>query len=162
MQNMADTFYATLRDRLASVNAGRVVAVRGQLRPAVVVDENEMPEQATDAGVFHLRWGARRTDRGGALPMVTAECVITFRSSGADAQSILARGRQRNAMCAELDAMLLPAMAVKKAFSGSGAVAMATNIFWCEQGERVVKEKGELLETTATVLVMSYLEEGER
>ena len=161
MQNMMDTFYVTLRDRLATVNAGRVVAVRGQVRPAVVVDENEMPERGLDAGVFHLQWGERKTDRSGALPMQMAECVIAFRSSGADAQSTLTRGREMNAMCAELDAILLPVVALKKSFSESGAVVMATNVFWCEQGERVVKSKGELLETTATVLVMSYAEEGE-
>lgn len=161
MQNMMDTFYVTLRDRLEAVNPERVVAVRGQVRPAVVVDENEMPERAVDAGVFHVQWGARETDRSGTIPLETARCVITFRSSGANAQSTLTRGREMNAMCAELDAMLLPSVAVKKTFSDGDAVEMAMNIFWCEQGERVMKVKGELLEMTATVLVMAYLEEGE-
>lgn len=161
MQNAKDTFYVTLRDRLAAVNASRTVSVRGQVRPAVVVDENEMPERDADAGVFHLQWGDVSTERAGAVLLDAMECRIVFRASGANALSTLTRGREMSAMQAELDAMLLPAWAVKKRFSEDGAVAMGTNVFWCEVGERVVKVKEALLEATAVVTVMAYREEGE-
>ena len=42
MQNAKDTFYVTLRDRLAAVNPARTMLVRGVIRPGLLVEENEL------------------------------------------------------------------------------------------------------------------------
>ena len=42
MQNAKDTFYVTLRDRLAAVNPARTMVLRGVTRPGVLVEENEL------------------------------------------------------------------------------------------------------------------------
>ena len=42
MQSAKDTFYVTLRDRLAALNPARTVVVRGMVRPGVLVEENEL------------------------------------------------------------------------------------------------------------------------
>jgi hypothetical protein len=42
MQRAKDTFYITLRDRIAALNPARTVLVRGVVRPAVLVEENEL------------------------------------------------------------------------------------------------------------------------
>ena len=41
MQFTKDTFYITLRNRLAALNPARVITLNGLTRPAVVVAENE-------------------------------------------------------------------------------------------------------------------------
>jgi hypothetical protein len=41
MQFTKDTFYITLRDRLAALNPSRMITLNGVTRPAVVVAENE-------------------------------------------------------------------------------------------------------------------------
>lgn len=73
MQNAKDTFYLTLRDRLAALNPGRTVQVRGALRPAIVVAENELEQDdAALLEAFVLTWKITTIDstepRGCALP----------------------------------------------------------------------------------------------
>lgn len=162
MQSAKDTFYIALRDRLAKVNATRTTTVRGQTRPAVVVDENEIPDREADQGVFHLKWGQRTTDRSGALPLDILECEISYSARGGDALSVLARGRQMDAMDAELSAMLHPPLAQKMQFDATGSSPMQTNIFWCEEGQRALTVKDDTLTRVVRVAVMSYREGGER
>ncbi len=43
MQATKDSFYLTLRDRLAQADPGRTITVDGITRPAIVVVENDKP-----------------------------------------------------------------------------------------------------------------------
>ena len=56
MQNAKDTFYVTLRDRLAALNPARTMVVRGVTRPGVLVEENELVSAYEPVDVFCLRW----------------------------------------------------------------------------------------------------------
>ncbi len=68
MQDARDTFYVALRGRLAAINPDRTIVVRGQVRPGILVEENELrsPMQPTvrramaawTAGVCSPRWMA--------------------------------------------------------------------------------------------------------
>lgn len=47
MQSTKDTFYVALRTALATVNPARTISLMGQVRPAIVVAENEAPSALT-------------------------------------------------------------------------------------------------------------------
>ncbi len=57
MQNARDTFYVTLRDRLAAVNPARTIVLRGVTRPGVLVEENELVSAYQPVDAFCLRLG---------------------------------------------------------------------------------------------------------
>ena len=65
MQFAKDSFYVTLRERLAEVNPARTTVVDGVLRPAVVVGENESSDIAALDGTFRLSWGECANVGGG-------------------------------------------------------------------------------------------------
>jgi len=50
MQNAKDTFYVMLQSRLAALNPARTIVVRSQVRPGILVDENELPTAAIPLG----------------------------------------------------------------------------------------------------------------
>ena len=60
------------------------------------------------------------------------------------------RGRTLATMRAELNAMLMPAQAVKTSYAGAAPVAAATPVFWsAADGEQVKETAGELSMTCA-------------
>jgi len=168
MQNAKDTFYEVLRGRLAAINPERTVVLRGVVRPAVVVDENELLSSFTLPDCFHLRWSDAAAVEAGELPLVTLSCEIEYETAGSAGNGGMDRGRALAAMDAELFAALTqtPANAPKKNFAGlaiGAAVAyMQTNLWWgpVELGKTTVKN--DRMARTATVSVMSYQEAGER
>jgi hypothetical protein len=154
MQNTKDTFYVTLRDRLAVRNPARTCVVRGQRRPAVVVEENELPTVNVAKGVYRLRWTKRSTDLQQPMPLDTAVCEIRYTADSYE----LHRGREIDAMDLDLDAILQPCTIAKRSFASAGAVTMGTNIFWQETEARSTAKDGDRL---AVVAVSAYREEGD-
>lgn len=161
MQDAKDTFYVTLRDRLVAVNADRTVAVRGQVRPAVVVDENEEPMQRVDAGVFHLQWSDVSMDARPGLLLESALCRVVYRSRSDAGGSELARGRELVAMHEELTGMLQPSSVPEQRFSESGVEMLRGRVWWFEEGRRAVTDNDGSVQAVATVRVMSRREIGE-
>ena len=86
VQLAKDTFYACLQGRIAANNPARTVVVRGQLRPGVVVAENELPGTAADgiapADAFCLRWTDLRIDTRAAMPLIAQTCEIRYATDG--------------------------------------------------------------------------------
>ncbi|MGA8163104.1 MAG: hypothetical protein WCB76_20015, partial [Acidobacteriaceae bacterium] len=62
MQNAKDTFYLTLRNRLATVNPARTMTLRSVSRPGILVEDAEpfIPQPQLDA--FTLRWTSLQAD----------------------------------------------------------------------------------------------------
>jgi len=167
MQDARDTFFVALRTRLAAINPDRTIVLRGQVRPGVLVEENELPTAFQPTDAFTLHWTAMTVDAG-PLPLVTMECQINYATDGTSGNGGMDRGRLLGAMDGELTAALLTETqsAVKKNFSGvagtgAAAVAMSTNIFWSSPRFAPAKTSGERLERTATVQLFSYQEAGE-
>lgn len=164
MQNAKDTFYEVLRDRVAEVSAGLTVVVRGVLRPAVVVEENEVVSSAELRDCFRLRWTGLRVDAG-AAPLVAMQCEIRYATAGSAGG--LDRGRALAAMDATLAAAVgkAPQSAVKKDFSalagGGAAVALSSSVWWSDVAFGALAEDAGELKRTATVEVWSYREAGE-
>ena len=167
MQNAKDTFYEVLRGKLAVLNPGRTIVLRGVVRPGVLVEENELVSALALPDCFRLRWMESSVDANGALPSVTQQCEIEYETAGTAFNGGMDRGRLLSAMDGELQAALnlLPRSATKVNYAGlangSAAVAMATNVWWGEAsfGKTVVKQ--DRLLRTATVSLMSYQEAGE-
>jgi hypothetical protein len=167
MQNAKDTFYVTLRDRLAAVNPARTMVVRGVTRPGVRVEENELTSADVPTGVFSLRWGSLKVDAAGALPLVAMGCEIRYCTDGDSGNGGMDRGRLLAGMDAELVAAVnaAPQNMGKMNFSGSGVgvagASMGTNVFWGDVAFGAVMVDGERLERVATVEVWAYQEADE-
>jgi hypothetical protein len=167
MENTRDTFYVTLRNRLAALNPGRTMVLRGTVRPGVLVEENELATTFQPVDAFCLHWTDMRVDPVGALPLVTMECEIRYATDGSAGNGGMDRGRLLAAMDGELAAALgtQPRYAVKTNYAGVSAgvapVAMATNVFWGDVAFAAVVTRGERVERVATVEIFSYQEAGE-
>ena len=170
MQNAKDTFYVTLRDRVAAGNAGRTVVVRGVVRPGVLVEENELASAYVPVDAFVLRWLGAKVDAQGALPLVAMTCEVRYGTDGSSGNGGMDRGRLLAGMDAELVAAVStsPRSAGKMNYAGLAAaggtgvaVAMGTNVFWGDAifGPAVVER--ERLMRVATVEVFAYQEAGE-
>jgi hypothetical protein len=169
MQNARDTFYVTLRDRLAAVNPARTMVLRGVTRPGVLVEENELASAAQPANVFCLHWTGLSVNAQGALPLVTMSCQIQYATDGDAGHGGMDRGRLLSAMDAELVAAVsaAPQNTVKMNYvasaggSGRAPVAMATDVFWGDVVFGAAVVNAERLERVATVEVFCYQEAGE-
>jgi len=169
MQNARDTFYVTLRDRLAAVNPARTMVLRGVTRPGLLVEENELVSAYQPVDAFCLSWTGLSVDVQGVLPLVTMVCEVRYATDGDSGNGGMDRGRLLSAMDAELVAALgeAPQNVVKMDYvaaaggSGLAPVAMATNVFWGDVVFGAVVVNGERLERVATVEVFTYQEAGE-
>jgi hypothetical protein len=169
MQNARDSFYVTLRDRLAAVNPARTMVLRGVTRPGVLVEENELASAYQPVDAFCLRWTGLNVDAQSNLPLATMVCEIRYATDGDSGNGGMDRGRLLSAMDGELVAALsatpqnTPKLNYVAAAGGSGRapVAMATNVFWSDAAFGAAVADGERLERVATVEVFSYQEAGE-
>ena len=167
MQNAKDTFYITLQQRLAALNPARTLVVRGVIRPASLVEENELPTAAEPTDAFRLHWTALAVDAQSPMPLVAMECAIDYSTDGTEANGGMDRGRRLASMDAELAAALAqtPHSAPKLNYTAAGPgiapTAMATRIFWAAPVFSPAKAINERLARTATVQVFAYQEAGE-
>jgi hypothetical protein len=168
MQDARDSFFVALRTRLAAINPERTIVLRGQVRPGVLVEENELPTAFQPTDAFTLHWTAMTVDASSPLPLVAMECQINYATDGTSGNGGMDRGRLLGAMDGELTAALVTETqsAIKKNFSGvagtgAPAVTMSTNIFWSTPRFAPAKTSGERLERTAIVEVFAYQEAGE-
>ena len=165
MQNAKDTFYLTLRDRLAAVNPARTMALRGVTRPGSLVEENELTTAMLPVNAFCLRWTGLKISARMAMPLVQMQCEIRYCTDGNAGNGGMDRGRLLAAMDAELMAAVNadPQHVAKSKYAAgfvTGAV-METNVFWGDVDFADVVTQNERLERVATVEVFAYQEEGE-
>lgn len=161
MQSAKDSFYVMLRDRVAGINPGRTVVIRGVSRPAVLVAENELATTFFAADAFWLRWPELSIDSSEGL--VRMRCEIRYATDGMVGNGGMDRGRLLAEMDVELATALRrqPQNAGKAAYSSSGATALATNVFWVDPVFGKLGAEGERMSRTAVVEVFAYQEAGE-
>ena len=159
MQHARDTFYVTLRDRLAALNPERTIAVRGLSRPGVLVRENELATDLVMTDIFGLRWSGLRVAGDGALPLAVMECEIAYATDGTGGAAGMDRGQLLGAMDAELFQALTtePMHVAKVDYSGPPAV-MGSDVFWGAPVFQAAAARGEQVGRTATVEVWCYVE----
>jgi hypothetical protein len=132
MQFTKDTFYITLRDRLAVLNPGRTIRLNGVTRPAVVVAENEVVipvKPQPDA--FYIEWGAAQAvpQQTGRHAIFSLECLISYHTFGT-VQSGVDRGRTLAELDTELICMCQPAVASKLDYTQTPPADLGTSIVW--------------------------------
>jgi hypothetical protein len=163
MQNIKDSFYVALRDRLAVQNPERVVTVHGVARPGIVVLENEMPTAAALlAEVFYLRWGEVRSVGpvdGAPQPLLRLTCEITCCVEGTQALSHQDRGRALGRCDGDLLAVCHPARAPLQDFSQTPIEEREQNVFWSRPQLGAIEADGRRLRRTATIEVFAFAEE---
>ena len=161
MQNAKDTFYVTLRNRLALVNPNRTMLLRGVQRPGIMVEEAEAVVPMLSPDVFVLRWTALQADVN--LPLALAEmgCEILYTTGGTQAASGLDRGRALEEMDAEVLSILSPLSTPKMNYVQSPVQQLNTLVFWTAANftpEVTVRDR---LTRSARVMVFAYQEPGE-
>jgi hypothetical protein len=162
MQNAKDTFYITLRNRLATVNPQRTMTMRGVVRPGILVEEAESPAAQLPTDVFVLRWTKFTAD--GQLPSILTNmtCEIHYTTAGTQGNAGLDRGRALEEMDDELLRMLWPASTPKMNYTQSPTAQMNTNIFWSQAMFASETTSRERVGRVATIEVFAFQEQGEQ
>lgn len=167
MQNAKDTFYEVLKSRIAAANPERTIALRGAVRPGVLVEENELVTAITIPDCFRLRWLDATVDPANALPVATLTCEVMYETAGTPGVGGLDRGRLLTEMDAELTAAVnaCPQNALKQNYAalatGGSATALTTNIWWSNVVLGPLVVKADRIGRVAKVTVMSCEEAGE-
>ena len=161
MQNAKDSFYVSLRTRLAALNPARTLLLRGAVRPGILVEEAEAPFAQLPSDVFILRWLGLGADTNLASTMAAEECEIVYQTCGTQSFGGLDRGRSLSQMDEELLAILQPFYAPKFNYSAQPPMPMLTNVFWDEPVFAPIITQRDRLARSARVLVYSYQEQGE-
>ncbi len=161
MQNAQNTFYITLRNRMAALNPGRTILLRGVTRPGILVESNELVQAEPYSDIFILRWIGLQCDPYLPEVLQQMECEIEYVTEGTTANLGMDRGQLLAEMDAELVAMLSPNAATKLNYAQTPPTLMETQLFWTEATFKPVKIVRDRLSRTATVFVFSYQEPGE-
>jgi hypothetical protein len=162
MQNAQNTFYITLRNRLAALNPNRTIYLRGVTRPGILVESNELVTPRPPSDVFVVRWTGLRNDPYLPAVLVQMECEIEYVTEGDAGKLGMDRGASLTEMDAELVSILQPASTQKMSYTQSPATPMETQIFWTEATFEPVEIERDRLLRTATISVFSYKEPGEQ
>lgn len=162
MQNAQNTFYITLRNRLAALNPNRTIYLRGVTRPGILVESNELVTAQPPSDVFVLRWLGLHNDPYLSEVLLQMECEIEYMTEGTSGNFGMDRGAMLTEMDAELMSLLQPNTSQKMSYAQSPATAMETQIFWTEATFQPVKVERDRLLRTAMVSVFSYEEPGEQ
>jgi hypothetical protein len=162
MQNAKDTFYVTLRNRLAALNAARTVTLRAVSRPGILVQDAEapMPQPVLDA--FTVSWTGLAADL--QMPAILAQltCEIQYATAGTQGNTGLDRGRALEQMDYELLSILYPYSAQKMNYAQTPAAAMQTMVFWSEPEFSPAVPLRDRLSRTAKVMIFAFQEGGEQ
>lgn len=161
MQNAQNTFYITLRNRLATLNPNRTIFLRGVTRPGILVESNELVLAESYSDVFILRWLGLQSDPYLPEVLQQMECEIEYLTEGTQANLGMDRGQLMAAMDAEMMTLLTPNTATKLNYAQNPPTELETQIFWTEATFNPVKIVRDRLLRTATVSVFSYQEPGE-
>ena len=161
MQNAKDTFYITLRNRLATLNSARVMILRSVTRPGILVEESEAPAATLPLDIFVLRWTAMQTDTQLSSTLAQMECEIHYATAGTQNNSGLDRGRALEEMDYEISQLLSPLYAQKMNYTTTTATSMETNVFWTEAAFSPTVTTRDQVSRIATVKVFAFQEAGE-
>jgi len=161
MQNAKDTFYITLRSRLATVNPARVMTLRSVSRPGILVADAEppMPQPILDA--FSLSWTGLEADLQLPAILVQMTCEIQYSTAGTVLNAGLDRGRTLEEMDYEILKLLYPYSAQKMNYAQNPAVAMDTMVFWSEPQFGPAVTLRDRLSRSVRVTVFAFQEQGE-
>ena len=161
MQNAQNTFYITLRNRLAALNPNRTIYLRGVTRPGILVESNELVTAEPPSNVFVVRWTGLRADPYLAEVLTQMECEIEYMTEGTSGNIGSDRGTLLTEMDAELLSVLQPQQVQKTDYSVTPPAAMGTRVSWTGPVFEPVARERDRLVRKAEITVVSYEEAGE-
>ena len=162
MENAKDTFYITLRNRLATVNPDRTLILRAVTRPGILVEEAEAPVAELPLDVFVLRWTKLEADTQLPSILTRMTCEIHYATAGSQNNAGFDRGRALEAMDDELLQLLCPSFAQKMSYTQTPATQMGTLVFWSQAIFTPATTVRERMGRMATVDVFAFQEQGEQ
>jgi hypothetical protein len=162
MQNTKDTFYMTLRSRLASMNPARTMTLRAVTRPGILVSEAESPMVQPLLDAFALNWTGMEADLQLPAILVRMTCEVRYSTAGTQTNAGLDRGRALEEMDYEVLRSLYPYSAQKMNYATTPATAMGTMVFWSEPEFGPTVTQRDCLSRTVKVTVFAFQEEGEQ
>jgi len=173
MQFTKDTFYITLRDRLAAFNPALTIMLNGVARPAVVAAENELVVPVRpQPDAFYLEWGPAQAvpQQTGDRALFALECLVSYHTFGT-VESGVDRGRSLAALDTALITICQPGTTPKLDYTQTPPAGLGTNIVWSvpqlgkvtgsesPRGEALPRgSSGVRLERTASVKVFFFAE----
>ena len=159
MQATKDSFYLTLRDRLAQAYPGRTITVDGITRPAIVVVENDRPSvTAQQHDAFCLEWGEGRAVRPAISTLMAMTCTLWYASAGTEQNGGLDRGRALGELESELLGVCTPAMTRKNDYTSGDPVDLGSNVFWSQPAFRAAKAEPGCVAREASITIYFYPE----
>ncbi len=154
MQNAKDTFYIALRNRLALLNPARVVSLRGNERPAILVEEAESYTANLYENVYVLRWTDLATL---TIPfLIGVVCEIHYCTNGSQDYAGLDRGRSMAELDYDLISILKPECTPKMDFTTTPTTTKSTRIFWTKPSFGSLETMRNQLKRIARVTVFSF------
>lgn len=162
MQNAKDTFYITLRSRLATLNPARSMTLRSVVRPGIFVADAESPMAQPLLDAFSLSWTTLAADLQLPATLVQMTCEFQYATAGTQANAGLDRGRSLEEMDSEVLRLLYPYSAQKVNYAQDPPAAMNTMVFWSEPEFGPVVSLRDRLSRTAKVTVFAFQETGEQ
>lgn len=162
MQNAKDTFYITLRSRLATLNPARAMTLRSVVRPGIFVADAESPTPQPVLDAFSLHWTDAATDLQLPAALAQLTCEIRYATAGTLANAGLDRGRALEEMDHEVLKLLYPYSAQKVDYTQNPPVAMNTMVFWSDPEFGAAVTLRDRLSRTAKVTVFAFQEKGEQ
>jgi hypothetical protein len=162
MQNAKDTFYITLRSRLATVNPARTMTLRAVSRPGILVSEAEAPTPQTILDAFALNWTGMQADLRLSAILAQMTCEIQYSTAGTQGNAGLDRGRALEELDYEVLKLLYPYSAQKMNYAQNPAATMETMVFWSEPEFGPVVTARDRLTRTVKVTVFAFQEQGKQ
>ena len=160
MQAAKDSFYMALCGRLQQVNPRRTVVLGGEVRPGLVVLENEPGVGEQPAEAFCEEWGpAKAVSEGPYVSgrLMCADVTVRYRTCGAN-NGDGDRGRSLTAMDAELLEITTPQQTPKLDYSQDATVALGSKVFWNSPAFSALTQTARMLGRSATMKVYFYPE----
>ncbi|WP_049762016.1 hypothetical protein [Candidatus Korobacter versatilis] len=160
MQAAKDSFYMALCARLQQVNPERTVVVAGEVRPGLLVSENEAGECAHPAEAFCMEWGnVRPLSEATEVKsrIFKADVTVRYRTCGCDGGEG-DRGRSLATMDAELMAITSPQQTPKLDYSRTTACGLGSKVFWAAPELGPLTQTATMLGRAATMAVYFYPE----
>jgi hypothetical protein len=160
IQAIKDSFYITLRDRLAVRYPDRKVNIGGEERPGIVVAENELLAAASPLlEVFHLNWGsAAAVTHDEPAPMFKLVCSISYATEGSDPLNAQDRGRTLAALDSELLAICRPGRTDIEDYGQPTPFASGAVLFWSLPQLAEVQHHARRASRTASVEMFAVME----
>ncbi len=160
MQAAKDSFSMALIQRLQQVNPERTVVVAGEVRPGLLVSENEAAVCGHPAEAFCVEWGNVRalSDKPEVKQrLMKADVTVRYRTCGTDGGEG-DRGRMMAAMDAELMAITSPSQTPKLDYSQSSPCGLGSKVFWTSPELSALTQTATMLGRSATMTVYFYPE----